>query len=81
MEKRTDRQLIDAIAARDETACYELYEIYGAELRRYLVRTVRDAASADDLLQELLLRAWNRSARGNGLAALRAAFAARVGRW
>ncbi len=71
MERRTDRQLIDAIAAHDETACQELYEIYGDELRRYLARTVRDVVAADDLLQELLLRAWNRSGQWRGEGSLK----------
>lgn len=56
---RSDRELIAAIIARDETACQELYEVYGEELRQHLARTVRDAVAADDLLQELLLRVWN----------------------
>ncbi|MFT5373347.1 MAG: DNA-directed RNA polymerase specialized sigma24 family protein [Candidatus Latescibacterota bacterium] len=41
-------------------ACQELYEIYSEELRQYLARTLRDTAVVDDLLQELLLRVWNR---------------------
>jgi RNA polymerase sigma-70 factor (ECF subfamily) len=68
---RTDRELIAAILARDETACQELYEVYGEELRQHLARTVRDAVAADDLLQELLLRVWNRAEQWRGDAELK----------
>jgi RNA polymerase sigma-70 factor (ECF subfamily) len=60
---RSDRQLIDAILGRDETACQELFERYGEPLRRHLEGMLRDQASADDLLQELLLRVWHRAAQ------------------
>jgi RNA polymerase sigma-70 factor, ECF subfamily len=68
---RTDRELIAAIIARDETACQELYEVYGEELRQHLARTVRDAVAADDLLQELLLRVWNSAEQWRGDALLK----------
>jgi hypothetical protein len=61
---RTDRELIAAIIARDETACQELYEIYSEELRQSLVRTLRDTAVADSIVL-VLRRPWRsrRSAR------------------
>lgn len=46
---RSDRELIAAIIARDETACQELYEVYGEELRQHLARTVRDAVAGVEL--------------------------------
>ena len=57
---RSDRELIDDIAARDECACLELFERYGEPVRRHLERMLRNSAGADDLLQEVLLRVWNR---------------------
>jgi hypothetical protein len=49
---RTDRELIAAIIARDETACQELYEIYSEELRQSLVRTLRDTVAMEHGLVE-----------------------------
>ena len=55
---RTDRELIAAIIARDETACQELYEIYSEELRQSLVRTLRDTAVADSIVLVLRSTVW-----------------------
>lgn len=71
MGKRTDREIIDAIVAREESACQDLYDAYGLGLRRHLQSMLRDAAAADDVLQELLLRAWQNAGQWRGEASLK----------
>lgn len=55
---RLDRDLIQGILEREDSAWDELHARYGKKLRRHLLRTVRDEAAAEDLLQEVLLRVW-----------------------
>ena len=61
-----DHDLMERIRSHDEKAFDELHLRYSADLVRHLQRMVRDSAAAEDLLQELFLRVWSRSAQWNG---------------
>ena len=63
---RLDRDLIQGIIEREDSAWDELYTRYGKKLRRHLLRTVRDEAAAEDLLQEVLLRVWKNAGQWRG---------------
>lgn len=45
-------------ALRDEQAVARAYDAHGAELYRFLLRSLGDAGSAQDVVQETFLRAW-----------------------
>jgi len=57
----TDRDLIQRILAGDAAAFDTLFDRYEPQVRRRLVRVVRDDSAADDLLQEVFLRLWTRA--------------------
>jgi RNA polymerase sigma-70 factor, ECF subfamily len=56
-----DRDLIDRLRRRDPQALAELYDRYGRLTYSVILRVVRDAATAEDLVQETFLRVWNRA--------------------
>jgi RNA polymerase sigma-70 factor (ECF subfamily) len=59
----SDRALVDQVL-KDDTAAYEtLYARYEGAVRRQLLRTIRDDTAAEDLVQEVFLRLWTRSAQ------------------
>lgn len=58
---RGDRDLIDRLRRRDAQALAELYDRYGRLTYSVILRVVRDAATAEDLVQETFLRVWNRA--------------------
>ncbi len=51
------------MGALDEPAMRALYDAHAPALRRYVERLIHDAARAEDIAQEALLRAWR-----NGIA-------------
>ena len=53
-----DRRLLRQVAAGDEWAFGKLYQRHSTPLYNYLLRLVRDAAVAEDLLQEVFVAAW-----------------------
>lgn len=60
--EQADRAWLCAIAEkRDEHAFDALTAVYRESLRRFLVTQTGDAAAAEDLLQETLLRVWTRA--------------------
>jgi len=61
-----DQQLMEQIQARDEDAFETLTSRHQELLRRHLMSTVRDAETAQDLLQELFLRVWTRAEQWDG---------------
>jgi RNA polymerase sigma-70 factor (ECF subfamily) len=54
------------VRERDAGAFEALCERYGEPLRRHLLRMLRDAHAAEDLLQETLLRMWTHAAQWDG---------------
>lgn len=55
-----DTSLVARMQRRDPHALAELYDRYGRLTFSLIVRVVRDAGIAEDLVQETFLRVWNR---------------------
>jgi RNA polymerase sigma-70 factor, ECF subfamily len=55
-----DIELVVRLQKRDPQALAELYDRYGRVAYSLILRVVRDAAIAEDLVQETFLRVWNR---------------------
>jgi RNA polymerase sigma-70 factor (ECF subfamily) len=59
-ESDSDAGLIRRLKARDGRAMVDLYDRYGRLLYSVILRAVNDSATAEDVLQETLMRVWNR---------------------
>ena len=57
----TDRELLNRVLRRDEQAFEILFDRYERPISAVVNRIVRDSASAEDLVQEVFLRLWNRA--------------------
>src|SRR5579872_514424 len=57
----SDRDLIERLQRREPQALAELYDRYGRLVYSLILRVVRDAGVAEDLVQETFLRVWNRA--------------------
>lgn len=65
-----DHELIRAIAQKDQRALEALYDRYSKLLYSLILRIVRSATEAEDILQEVYLQVWHKastfsSLRGN----------------
>src|SRR5207237_7017180 len=56
----SDAELVSRLQRRDPLALAELYDRYGRIAFSLVLRAVRDAGIAEDLVQETFLRVWNR---------------------
>jgi len=56
----SDGPLVLRLQRRDPQALAELYDRYGRLVFSLILRVVRDAGIAEDLVQETFLRVWNR---------------------
>lgn len=59
----TDEALMKRVASRDAAALEQLYDRHSRIVYSVLVRMTEQAASADELLQDVFLRLWNSAAR------------------
>lgn len=59
---RDDRELVRRLKAREAQAMADLYDRYGRLAYSVILRIVRDAGVAEDLMQEAFLRIWTRIA-------------------
>jgi RNA polymerase sigma-70 factor (ECF subfamily) len=57
---RHERLLAAGLARGEETALRAIEDEYSGVLRGYLRQLLRDEASADDVLQQVMLEAWQR---------------------
>jgi RNA polymerase sigma-70 factor (ECF subfamily) len=55
-----DRQLADGLRRRDSDAIARLHAECGSTVLGFLVRTLRDRATAEDVFQQVFLEAWER---------------------
>lgn len=60
LRRADDDDLARRLKARDSTAMADLYGRYGRLTYSLILRIVRNAATAEDLMQETFLRVWNR---------------------
>ena len=60
MHERSDEQLMESYASGDMAAFEQLYQRYRTPLYRYVIRQVRDDATANDLYQGI----WEKVIRG-----------------
>ncbi len=56
-----DSQIIDQLRKREPSGLAVAYDRYGRTAYALFVRITHDKAAAEDLVQELFLRLWNRS--------------------
>lgn len=56
----TESVLIDQLVQRDEQAFRWLYRHYATSLHLLLLKSVRDREQADDLLQDVFIKIWQR---------------------
>jgi RNA polymerase sigma-70 factor (ECF subfamily) len=56
----SEAQLIERMHAHDAQALAEIFDRYGRLVFTVILRVVRDASTAEDLVQETFLRVWNR---------------------
>ncbi|MDE2808826.1 MAG: RNA polymerase sigma factor, partial [Gemmatimonadota bacterium] len=61
-----DPQLIAQIKERDERAFQQFFERYREQVHQRVRCIVRDDASANDVVQEVFLRVWNRAGQWSG---------------
>lgn len=63
---QTDDQLLEGIGKRDESAFDSLYDRYHDSVLRLARRIVQTAEPAEDVVQEVFLRVWQKSDQWNG---------------
>jgi RNA polymerase sigma-70 factor, ECF subfamily len=61
MEATSDLALADQLQRREPEAIAAIYDRYGSLVYSLFLRTTRDQSIAEDLVQELFLRIWNRA--------------------
>ncbi|WP_168123856.1 RNA polymerase sigma factor [Paenibacillus sp. HB172176] len=65
-DQERDRQLMSQIALKDSSALEQLYDQYEMPLYSFVMRMVKDAMLAEEIIQELFLRIWNHAERYDG---------------
>ena len=66
MQSTSDEVLIGRIANGDRLAMQVLYARYHVRVFRFVVRLVRDEATAEDLISEVFLDVWRQAGRFEG---------------
>src|ERR1700741_3100458 len=66
MQSTTDEVLIGRIANGDRLAMQVLYARYHVRVFRFVVRLVRDEATAEDVISEVFLDVWRQAGRFEG---------------
>jgi RNA polymerase sigma-70 factor, ECF subfamily len=59
----SDQYLIDAIATGNQAAMRTLYARHNAQVYRFVLRIVNDAARAEDVVSEVFVEVWSQAAR------------------
>jgi RNA polymerase sigma-70 factor (ECF subfamily) len=70
MQATSDEVLIGRIAIGDRLAMQVLFARYHVRVFRFVVRIVRDAAAAEDLISEVFLDVWRQAGRFEGRSAV-----------
>ena len=58
-------QLVERIAARDESALSELYDLYSKIIYSLIIKIVKSREEAEDLLQSVFIKVWNKASTFN----------------
>src|SRR5881227_1488488 len=66
MQSTSDEVLIGRIANGDRLSMQVLYARYHVRVFRFVVRLVRDEATAEDLISEVFLDVWRQAGRFEG---------------
>ncbi|MGP9813990.1 sigma-70 family RNA polymerase sigma factor [Rhodopseudomonas sp. NSM] len=64
----TDEMLLANIAAGDRTSMHTLYSRHNVRVYRFILRMVRDAAAAEDLVSQVFLDVWRTARQFEGRA-------------
>ncbi len=70
MQSTSDEVLIGRIASGDRLAMQVLYARYHVRVFRFVVRLVRDEATAEDVISEVFLDVWRQAGRFEGRSAV-----------
>jgi len=70
MQSTSDEVLIGRIATGDRLAMQVLYARHHVRVFRFVVRLVRDEATAEDLISEVFLDVWRQAGRFEGRSAV-----------
>lgn len=70
MNAASDEALVQRIAAGDRLAMQSLYARHSTRVYRFLVRLVRDAGNAEDLMSDVFFDVWQGAARFEGRASV-----------
>src|SRR5881227_1274054 len=70
MQSTPDEVLIGRIANGDRLAMQVLYARYHVRVFRFVVRLVRDEATAEDVISEVFLDVWRQAGRFEGRSAV-----------
>ena len=62
----TDEMLLEKIAKGDRTAMHTLYARHNVRVYRFVLRMLRDAASAEDLVSQVFLDVWRSASQFEG---------------
>lgn len=57
-----EQEILARIAGGDSAALVELYQAYGPAMHAYALKSLGDDRDAEEVLQDALIRIWNRSA-------------------
>jgi RNA polymerase sigma-70 factor, ECF subfamily len=58
-----DRTLLARVAGGDQSAVGDLYDCYGRQVYSLALRVTRDAATADDVTQDVFVKVWQHAGR------------------
>ncbi len=75
-----DARLIDAVARRDQRALAELYDRHCRLVFSLALRILKDRGEAEDVLQDVFVRVWDRADKYDASLGTPSAWLARIGR-
>ncbi|HVV40632.1 MAG TPA: sigma-70 family RNA polymerase sigma factor [Nitrobacter sp.] len=62
----TDEMLLERIADGDRTAMHTLYARHNVRIYRFVLRTLRDASTAEDIVSQVFLDVWRAAGQFEG---------------
>lgn len=65
-ENEEELQLLNRVAASDKRALTQLYVMYHARLFKFVFRLTRSYATADELVNDIMLVVWNKASTFRG---------------